>query len=111
VNVITTDGRRVPVEISSTALEEHGHVVGVFGLAHVEGPEERAVKPERTEELTARQYEILQLLGEGRSTREIADRLVLSQETVRNHIREILRRLGVHSRIAAVAEARQRGLL
>lgn len=110
INVVRPDGTRVPVEISSAPIEEHGHVVGVFGLAH---PEQRKLPrpPNRTVELTARQHEILMLLAEGWSTREIAERLVLSQDTIRNHVREILRRLRVHSRIAAVAAARQQGLL
>jgi DNA-binding CsgD family transcriptional regulator len=41
----------------------------------------------------------------------MATRLGISQETVRNHIRSLLRELGVHSRLAAVAEAQRQGLL
>jgi two-component system nitrate/nitrite response regulator NarL len=49
--------------------------------------------------------------AEGASTVQIAQQLGLAEDTVRNHVREILRRLGVHSRIAAVAFARRHGLL
>jgi PAS domain S-box-containing protein len=111
IDVVRPDGTRVAVEISSAPLEEHGHVVGVFGLAHAQDLDEAAARPLRKTELTGRQHEILLLLAEGRSTREIAERLVISQDTVRNHIRELLRRLRVHSRIAAIAAARQQGLL
>jgi len=50
-------------------------------------------------------------LAEGCSTDEIAAQLSVSVQTVRNHVREILRRLGVKSRIAALAAARRHGLL
>ena len=56
--------------------------------------------------LTPRQAEILRLLEHGRSTRQIAEELHLSLETVRNHIRHLMRALGVHSRLEAVALAR-----
>jgi DNA-binding CsgD family transcriptional regulator len=61
--------------------------------------------------LTPRQNEILQLLGQGASTVDIASMLHLSKETVRNHIRHILRELEVHSRLEAVARAHDFGLL
>jgi DNA-binding CsgD family transcriptional regulator len=79
----------------------------VFGLAVLgpprEGPEVAG--------LTTRQYEVLQLLGQGASTAEIAAMLHLSTETVRNHIRHIFRALGAHSRLEAVAIAHRKGLL
>jgi DNA-binding NarL/FixJ family response regulator len=56
--------------------------------------------------LTPRQAEVLRLLEHGRSTSQIADQLHLSQETVRNHVRHLLRALGVNSRLEAVAVAR-----
>ena len=61
--------------------------------------------------LTPRQREVLALLAEGASTTQIATTLGLADETVRNHIRQLLRRLGVHTRLAAVAHARREGLL
>lgn len=65
--------------------------------------------PEET--LTPRQTEILRLLATGVGTREIASRLSVSPATVRNHVRTILVRLDCHSRLEAIAVARQRGLL
>jgi len=56
--------------------------------------------------LTPREWEVLDLLCADRSTDEIADALVLSPETVRSHVKNILRKLGVRSRADAVAKAR-----
>jgi len=61
--------------------------------------------------LTTRQYEVLQLLGQGASTADIAAMLHLSTETVRNHVRHIFATLGAHSRLEAVAIAHREGLL
>lgn len=61
--------------------------------------------------LSPRQREILDLLGEGVHAREIAARLGLSEPTVRNHIQVLLRKLGCHSQLEAVAVARRSGLL
>jgi len=55
--------------------------------------------------LTPREREILALLASGESTRMIARRLFISIATVRNHTQSILAKLGVHSRLAAVALA------
>ncbi len=55
--------------------------------------------------LTNREREVLQLLTEGLDGSAIAERLVLSPATVRNHIQHILNRLNVHSRTEAVALA------
>jgi two-component system NarL family response regulator len=56
-------------------------------------------------QLTPRQAEVLELLERGRSTKQIASELHLSTETVRNHVRHILRAVGAHSRLEAVAIA------
>ncbi len=61
--------------------------------------------------LTARQREILRLLSEGVRAGSIAGRLGLSETTVRNHIRATLGRLGCHSQLEAVAEARRHGII
>jgi PAS domain S-box-containing protein len=62
-------------------------------------------------ELTPRQREILLLLTSGVRARQIAERLVLSETTVRNHIQSILLAFGVHSQLEAVARARELTLL
>jgi DNA-binding NarL/FixJ family response regulator len=59
-----------------------------------------------TPTLSAREWEIFELLCEGAGTAEMAERLFLSQVTVRRHISSILRKLGVSSREEAVALAR-----
>ncbi|GAA4623853.1 hypothetical protein GCM10023196_021730 [Actinoallomurus vinaceus] len=64
-----------------------------------------------TSELTPRQVEILRLLAVGLTNAEIADRLVLSEHTIKRHVANILARLGLPSRTAAVAYASRVGLL
>jgi DNA-binding NarL/FixJ family response regulator len=57
--------------------------------------------------LTTREWEIVELLGEGATTRRIADRLVLSPMTVYSHTNSILRKLGVNSRRDALIAAKR----
>jgi NarL family two-component system response regulator LiaR len=60
--------------------------------------------------LTPREWEVIDLLYDGRTTDQIADSLVLSSETVRSHIKNLMRKLGAASRQEAVAIAqRMRG--
>ena len=66
---------------------------------------------QRPPELTSRQSEILRLLAAGRTTREIARELYLSEATVRNHVRAILLALGAHSQLEALARACEMGML
>lgn len=61
--------------------------------------------------LTAREVDVLALLGEGLRNAEIADRLFLSPRTVDHHVSAILRKLGVHTRGEAVATATKLGVL
>jgi NarL family two-component system response regulator LiaR len=57
--------------------------------------------------LTPREWEVIDLLAESKTTDEIADVLVLSSETVRSHVKNILKKLGVRSREEAVAHAQR----
>ena len=54
--------------------------------------------------LTAREKEIFHLLVQNYSTRDIAKKLNISEKTVRNHISNVIQKLGVESRIQAVFE-------
>ena len=69
-----------------------------------------AGRPEPAPELTPREREILRLLIDGDTNAEIAARLGLSLYTVKNHVRNLLGKLGVSSRTEAVSLALQRGL-
>jgi DNA-binding NarL/FixJ family response regulator len=61
--------------------------------------------------LTPREIEVLYLLAKGRDTPTIAASLYLSVHTVRGYVKEVLRKLGAHSQLEAVAIARRAGLL
>ena len=116
LTVFDSAGRRARLRVRSAPLRRADReIVGVFGLAlpadeRQEEPLEKAIVVEDAR-LTPRQTEVLRLLGEGLSTEGIASRLGVAVETARNHIRAVLRGLGVHSRLEAVIEARERGLL
>jgi LuxR family maltose regulon positive regulatory protein len=68
----------------------------------------RATLPEP---LTDREQDVLELLAAGLTNREVAERLVISAETVKKHTGSIYAKLGVHSRSAATARARELDLL
>jgi len=104
VDVVTLDGGRVSVEISSVPVFAGDHLIGVFGQVSdlVEQPHAHP-----SLHLTPRQAEVLALLERGRTTKEIAEELHLSTETVRNHVRRLLRTMGAHSRLEAVAIAHE----
>ena len=61
--------------------------------------------------LTPRQLEVLKLLSEGKSVKEIGKDLYLSEATVRNHVRSLLQALGAHSQLEVLAKAREMGIL
>lgn len=61
--------------------------------------------------LTRRELEILRMIATGMSTKAVADKLHVSPATVRNHVQNILGKLGAHSRLEAVAMATRQRLL
>src|SRR5262249_58735974 len=66
---------------------------------------------ESNSDLTRRELEILRFVAAGDGTKAVADRLHVSPATVRNHVQNILGKLGVHSRLQAVAYATTHRLL
>ena len=86
-------------------------LTGVLARAVQQG--EPAASDERTkpfDELTPREREILCHLSEGQSNKMIARKLGISDGTVKLHVKAILRKLGVHSRVEAAVMAVERGL-
>jgi len=71
----------------------------------------RATSQKDATALSRRELEVLQLLSQGRSTAEVAEELILSVNTVRNHITHLMAKLGVRSRLEAVNVAVRRGLI
>jgi DNA-binding NarL/FixJ family response regulator len=66
---------------------------------------------ELEQEPTAREIEVLQLVADGLVNREIGQRLYLSEETVKSHVRHLLAKLQARSRAHAVAVGFRRGLI
>jgi DNA-binding NarL/FixJ family response regulator len=91
------------LEVSAVPLMGGERVVGVFGLLTGPVDDEAGAPPAH---LTPRQAEVLRHLEQGRSTKQIAQELHVSTETVRNHVRHLLRALGVTTRLEAVAAVR-----
>lgn len=64
----------------------------------------QGVRPVRSK-LTPREWEVLDLLCAGRTVDQIADELVLARDTVRTHVKRLLRKLGAHSQAEAISIA------
>jgi HD-GYP domain-containing protein (c-di-GMP phosphodiesterase class II) len=69
------------------------------------------IRPSRPAGLTERQVEVLRLVAQGLSNREIAERLVISRRTAEHHVQDVYFRIGVSSRAAAALFAMQHDLL
>ncbi len=106
LTVVAPDGRRVDVEIASVPISDSSGTVGVLGFAQIRETNGHA-RPRSAPPLTPRQHEVLCLLADGLTTQEIAAGLGVAEETARNHIRALLRQLGVHTRLEAVVEAQR----
>ncbi|MBB2914670.1 DNA-binding NarL/FixJ family response regulator [Streptosporangium becharense] len=100
-------------EISrSLAAVAAGQVVfgGAAGGRVLAALSNTAVEPRPLPELTDRETEVLSLIAAGLTNHAVAERLFLSEKTVRNHVSNIFAKLGVGDRAAAVARARDAGL-
>jgi two-component system NarL family response regulator len=61
--------------------------------------------------LTPRELDVLRLVSRGRTNKEMAVAMFISEETVKSHMKGLFQKLGVHDRAEAVGIALQRGLL
>jgi DNA-binding CsgD family transcriptional regulator len=84
-------------------------MIGSFGLVQVLGEIDPSF--ERAPRLSRRERETLTLLAAGYSTPQMAQQMNITTETVRNHVKGVLRGLDASSRVEAVAKARRVGLI
>jgi PAS domain S-box-containing protein len=107
--VKTEHGRRRVSASTVTMRTPDGGVLVLQVLRDGDVPSDEALSGAAT--LTRRQHEVLALLADGVQAKVIARRLEISETTARNHIQAILRELGCHSQLEAVAKARRLGLV
>jgi DNA-binding NarL/FixJ family response regulator len=93
-------------------LENIRHLDEAYrGAATITEPAARAAGGPDQARLTAREREVLALMGEGLDPGTIAERLVVSPHTARGHVKSIMMKVGAHSQLEAVVRATRAGLL
>jgi HD-GYP domain-containing protein (c-di-GMP phosphodiesterase class II)/DNA-binding CsgD family transcriptional regulator len=102
-------GAEVGTRLCPEAYRSLAQALGTDAPAPVLGRSPRA--PEWPADLTGREVEILRLLARGVSRRQIAEKLVLSEHTVRHHMEHIYDKAGVSTRVAATLFAVEHDLL
>ena len=96
--------RRFEAAAARRSTRRHGSVIPF-------APPGGATTKEYGQDPTAREIEVLQLVADGLVNREIGERLFLSEETVKSHVRHLLAKLQARSRAHAVAVGFRRGLI
>lgn len=100
---------------TATAKAPHKRYPDVLAFAvafrQAVGRDETARELRVIEQLTLREHEVLQLIAQGLTNRQIADMLFVTPATVRWHIRQLYRTLGVRSRVQAIVRARELDLI
>lgn len=110
VGVKRRDGTPMRVSVNSVPVKDRdGVMIGSFGLVQVLG--EAELPAESMPSLSPREHETLTLLAAGSSTVQMAEAMGISTETVRNHVKRVLKALGARSRLEAVAKGRRAGLI
>jgi two-component system nitrate/nitrite response regulator NarL len=97
-----------PLEETVRTIERVHRGEAIVDVAVLQGliePRQESAAERLARHLTSREREVLRLLVQGRSTKELAVAMRVSQSTIRTHIQSMLLKLGVHSRLEAVAFA------
>jgi DNA-binding NarL/FixJ family response regulator len=108
----STDQRTVPDIVRRAAAGElilpAAHLAALVELVHASRFDQAG---SRTDTLTRREREVLALLADGRTTQEVAQALSISVMTVQSHVKNVLAKLGVHSKVEAIRHAWRSGAI
>ncbi len=102
IKVVHSGGSLIQPGLARKVLKE---------FAHMARDSSGGGKSSPIKELSDREIEVLQCVSEGKSNKEIAEQLMISEKTVKAHLRTIFRKLEVSDRAQAVAEAMRKGLV
>jgi len=98
---------------SPPSTEYVARLLNLFGIGGMvaDEPQDSDITQPIADPLTERELEVLQLIATGLSNQEIADELVVAKSTLKTHVQNLYGKLDVHSRIQAVAKAKELNLL
>jgi LuxR family maltose regulon positive regulatory protein len=99
---------------ASPARDYAIHLLSQFNTEPHEGtavPEKASPVSDLVEPLTPRELDVLRLLAQGLSNRQIAEKLILSEGTVKFYVHAVMEKLGVHNRTQAILTARELNLI
>ncbi|WP_285800407.1 MULTISPECIES: response regulator transcription factor [unclassified Exiguobacterium] len=108
VRAVARDGAYLHPKVTTNVLKEYRRLLQFKGEQADRGVESRTDDPVY-QLLSRREVEVLHLLADGRSNRDISDMLFISEKTVKNHVSSVLRKMDVNDRTQAVVDAIRRG--
>ncbi|MBR2679575.1 MAG: response regulator transcription factor, partial [Exiguobacterium sp.] len=108
VRAVAKDGAYLHPKVTTNVLKEYRRLLQFKGEQAGHGVESRTDDPVY-QLLSRREVEVLHLLADGRSNRDISDMLFISEKTVKNHVSSVLRKMDVNDRTQAVVDAIRRG--
>lgn len=108
VRAVAKDGAYLHPKVTTNVLKDYRRLLQFKGEQAGRGVESRTDDPVY-QLLSRREVEVLHLLADGRSNRDISDMLFISEKTVKNHVSSVLRKMDVNDRTQAVVDAIRRG--
>jgi PAS domain S-box-containing protein len=111
MDVTRSDGSTVTVEVSGSWVRQRGRRVGALAMAWELASTPRVEEAPQGRPLSKLDLTILELVSNGLSNREIAERVYLSSHTIKDRIEKIMRHFGVNRRAELAAKAARQGLV
>lgn len=108
VRSVARDGAYLHPKVTTNVLKDYRRLLQFKGEQAGRNIENRTDDPVY-QLLSRREIEVLHLLADGRSNRDISDMLFISEKTVKNHVSSVLRKMEVNDRTQAVVDAIRRG--